>query len=133
MATTTAPRVQETNHRNHVRLIGHVSSAAVARTLRDGAAVVTWRMVVDRSLLRPGGAHSDTVDCIAWEASVRRSAPRWRIGDLIDCEGALHRRFWRSAGGTLSRIEVEVNRAHRVGRARGARRAAGPAPPQASS
>jgi len=113
-------------------MTGEVSSVAVARTLRDGAPVVTWRLIVRRALVRPGGANFDTIDCISWEAPVRRSAPRWQLGDLIECEGSLHRRFWRTPGGTVSRCEVEVSQARRVGRPR-AQPGAGPAPPQASS
>jgi single-strand DNA-binding protein len=118
VADDRAPRIQKTDHRNDVRIIGQLSDIAVRRTLSSGAAAVTWRLVVQRSVVPPGGSSYDTIDCLAVAASPRRYAPSWRAGDVIACEGSLRRRFWRSGGATISRCEVEVTRAHVVRRTR---------------
>jgi single-strand DNA-binding protein len=118
VADDRAPRIQQTDHRNDVRIIGQLSDIAVRRTLSSGAAAVTWRLVVQRSIVPPGSSSFDTIDCLAVAPSPRRYAPSWRAGDVIACEGSLRRRFWRSGGATISRCEVEVTRAHLVRRSR---------------
>lgn len=118
MSPNPASRTQQTNHRNHVQLLGELTAPAAHRTLRNGMIIVTWRLLVHRVLVQPGGPSSDTIDCLSMAPATRRSAPTWQVGDLISCEGALRRRFWRSGPGTISRCEVEVNRARRVSRTR---------------
>jgi len=39
---------------------------------------------------------------------------KWRAGDIIEIDGALRRRFWRTPGGPVSRYEVEVRKARRL-------------------
>jgi single-strand DNA-binding protein len=76
--------------------------------------MVSFRLVVPRATqaARADGVRRpsiDTIDCVAWPARVRRAALAWQPGDTIEVEGALRRRFWRSAGGgPASRCEVEV-------------------------
>jgi single-strand DNA-binding protein len=41
-------------------------------------------------------------------------AARWSAGDMLEIQGALRRRFWRGAGGTASRCEVEVSAAKKA-------------------
>ena len=50
----------------------------------------------------------DTVDCVAWSATVQRSVSGCAAGDVVRVRGALRRRFWRTGGGAASRCEVEV-------------------------
>ncbi len=106
-------------HRNDVRLVGRLSAAAVEREMPSGDVCATWRLVVRRPTSTRAGPGIDTIDCLTWVGGVRRQSLRWRPGDLIELEGALRRRFWRSAGGPVSRCEVEVRRARRM-RAAGA-------------
>jgi single-strand DNA-binding protein len=50
----------------------------------------------------------DWVDCAVWSARARRTARGWRVGDVVEVEGALRRRFYRGPGGASTRLEVEV-------------------------
>lgn len=106
--------------RNEVVLVGRVGAAAELRTLPSGDELVVWRVVVDRPFDgRPPreGARAvlvDTIDCTAWEQSVRRVAGELGPGDLVALEGSLRRRFWRGAQGPSSRYEVEVTALQRL-------------------
>jgi single-strand DNA-binding protein len=113
-ANTATPRTSATPHRNEVHVTGRLSMAADERVLPSGDEVVSWRLVVERphDAQRSG---MDVIDCAAFGARIRRSALKWRPGDVIEVEGALRRRFWRAGGSTASRYEVEVRRAARVG------------------
>lgn len=119
MATTAKDAAVSTC--NEVRLVGRLSAAAAERTLPSGEVLALWRVVVDRPPApAPAGVRVQTVDtleCVARKASLRRTAAGWAAGDVIEVEGALRRRFWRSPAGAASRYEVEVQRARRVARA----------------
>lgn len=97
--------------RNVVSLAGRVSSAPVERELPSGDRVVTFRIVMAREqtpMTARSKQVSDWVDCAAWGARVRRSVGSWQVDDHVEVEGALRRRFFRDAGGAVSRVEVEV-------------------------
>jgi len=103
-------------YRNQVELVGRLAADPVARVLPSGDEVLNLRVVVPR----PEGAVGpavDTLDCAAWTPGARRLVGRWRAGDLVAVEGALHRRFWRTAAGPASRYEVAVERGRRLVRA----------------
>ena len=107
--------------RNVVSLAGRVSSAPVERELPSGDKVVTFRIVMAReqtAMTAKSKQVSDWVDCAAWAARVRRSVASWRVDDMVEVEGALRRRFFRDAGGSSSRVEVEVLSGRRIERAR---------------
>jgi single-strand DNA-binding protein len=96
---------------NSVTLCGRVSSSAIQRELPSGQRIVTFRMVLarERTPMTKGSAQtSDWVDCVVWGGRCRRSALRWKVGDIVEVEGALRRRFFRAAGATSTRVEVEV-------------------------
>lgn len=102
---------------NQVLLRGRVSSAPTERELPSGAVVVGVRVSVrrDRTVMTRGSKQTvDWVECTAWSAGARRSLARWEVGDLVEIEGALRRRFPR--GGGMSRVEVEVLRGRRLAR-----------------
>ncbi|MGN6472410.1 MAG: single-stranded DNA-binding protein [Mycobacteriales bacterium] len=101
------------DHRNEVLVVGRLSTSAEARELPSGDEVVSWRLVVDRPSTAPR-AGVDVIDCVAFAARVRRAALKWHPGDVIEVEGALRRRFWRTSSGTASRYELETSRAGRV-------------------
>ncbi|MGE5762543.1 MAG: hypothetical protein ACM3ZF_01215 [Mycobacterium leprae] len=46
---------------------------------------------------------------------VRERALSWSTGDVVDVSGALRRRFWRGSAGPVSRCEIEVRSAARLG------------------
>ena len=108
--------------RNEVVLVGRLAATAQDRELPSGDVLTTWRVVVDRPSAPPradGGRAPtvDTLDCASFGKGVRRVVAGWAPGDVVQVEGALRRRFWRSAGGASSRCEVEVTRAKRLSKA----------------
>ena len=85
--------------------------------LPSGDRLTTFRVVVDRSPRRGATRREvDTIDCVASRPVVVRSLARVGPGDLVEVEGALHRRFWRGPAGPASRHEVEVRRLRRAAR-----------------
>jgi single-strand DNA-binding protein len=98
---------------NHVHLTGRLS-AVDARTLPSGDEVVALRVVVPRARARRDGPTIDTIDCTVWRADLRRRVLGWELGQTVEIDGALRRRFWRAATGARSRYDVEVSRLRRV-------------------
>ena len=104
-------------HRNEVLLVGRLSAAPEARVLPSGDEITTWRLVVTRGEPVEGRAGQDTLDCTAWTARARKTAASWQAGDVVEVEGALRRRFWKTSAAPASRCEIEVSRARRVAKA----------------
>lgn len=102
---------------NEVRLIGRIGAAPVETELPSGDTITAFRLIV----VRPEGHGStqrvDTLDCTAWTSRVRRSAAAWRKDDVIEVEGAIRRRFFATATGRASRVDIEVSAARRIRRA----------------
>lgn len=93
---------------NEILLRGRVRHDPEERELQSGTRLVTVRVVVPRagSDERPA---SDWVDCAVWAPRVQRHVLGWHEGDQVEVRGALRRRFFRyAAGGTGTRLEVEV-------------------------
>ncbi|MFN8191161.1 MAG: single-stranded DNA-binding protein [Nocardioidaceae bacterium] len=94
---------------NEVRLVGRVSAPAEEKGLPSGDSVWTFRVVVDRPVDRARPRSSvDTVDCAVWSGRPRRSVRALKAGDVIEVRGAIRRRFFQTASGAASRVEVEV-------------------------
>ncbi len=107
--------------RNQVTLCGRVSSAPEPRELPSGDTVVTFRLVIPRertAMTAKSRQPSDWVHCAAWSARARRSAAAWQVGDQVEVEGALRRRFYRDGGGATTRLEVEMLSGRCVGKSR---------------
>ena len=102
-----------TEIQNRVLLQGRLAAVPEERTLPSGDALVTFRLVVDRSRPREGGPTIDTIDCVAWTAALRKRLLRLEAGAELEVGGALRRRFWRSDRGAVSRCEVEVTELRR--------------------
>lgn len=108
---------------NEVRLVGRVSGEPQERSLPSGDQLVSWRVVVDRAPSRrpaPEGVRVptiDTLDCVAWTAATRRTARGLQPGDVVEVNGALRKRYWRTGGGPASRTEVEAEGVRRLQRA----------------
>jgi single-strand DNA-binding protein len=101
---------------NEVRLLGRLSTDPEERTLPSGDVVWTFRVIVPRG--DPDGrVRVDALDCAAWSSRARRSVSGWHGGDVVEVEGAVRRRFFRTGAGAASRVEVEVSRARLVRRA----------------
>lgn len=113
----------ETADRNDVALRGRLAAAPEVRELSSGDEVAAFRLIVGRDP-RDGPARADgkrgvtvdTLDCSAWRPPVRRQVARWQPGDVVEVEGSLRRRFYRTAGAPVSRWDVLVRSARRVTR-----------------
>ena len=114
-------------HGSTVTLRGRVTGLPEERTLPSGDVLVTFRISVPRRptpLGKGSRQTSDWVECVAAAARIRRGVATWSVGDEVQVDGVLRRRFYRSEGGAGgSRLEVEALHARRV------RRAASPSAP----
>jgi len=107
---------------NQVTLRGRVSSAPLVRDLPSGSSITTFRVAVTRgktAMTSGSRATSDWVDCVAWAPRPKKSVKSWGVGDTVEVEGALRRRFFRSGGARVptSRVEIEVLKGRVVARA----------------
>jgi single-strand DNA-binding protein len=106
--------------RNDVVLRGRLSAPAEVRTLPSGDTLVSFRLVVRRPEPRSRGQSVDVLSCITYDRSLQRRAAAWQPGDVVEVEGALQRRFWRTGSGTASVCEVNCRRGRKVTRPSGA-------------
>jgi single-strand DNA-binding protein len=106
--------VDKAGELNQVMLRGRVTSAPEGRTLPSGTAIVAFRVAVgrDKTHMTAGSRQtSDWVDCVAWGPRPKRSVASWQVGDLVEIQGALRRRYFRrDAALPNTRVEVEVLR-----------------------
>lgn len=121
MTTSRTTAGLEETRGSTVLLRGRVTAPPEQRELPSGDVLVTFRLSVPRRptpLGRGSTQTSDWVDCVAAAARVRRTAATWSVGDEVEVEGVLRRRFLRGAGGpTGSRLEVEALQARRARKA----------------
>jgi single-strand DNA-binding protein len=106
---------------NQVTLRGRVTTEPQERTLPSGAVIVAVRLSLprERTVMTAGSkATSDWVDCVGWAGRVRRGMRSWQVGDTVQVAGALRRRFYRSAVGATSIVEIEALSVGRVRRGR---------------
>jgi single-strand DNA-binding protein len=101
---------------NEVRLVGRISQAPEQRELPSGDVLWTFRVVVPRPAAS-GRSTVDALECAAWSSRARRSVASWQRDDVVEVSGAVRRRFFRTAGGAASRVEVEVSRGRLIRRA----------------
>lgn len=90
---------------NSVVLVGMIAEPGESRQIAGGVDVVRWTLRVNRGTDRSG---SDLIDCIAMEPVLQQRALAWALGTPLTVEGAIRRRFFRTAGRTTTRVEVEV-------------------------
>ena len=102
------PVVETIEGVNEVRLAGRISAGPVERVLPSGDVLWTFRLVVPRPADRATRQSVDALECAVWGGRVRRSVAGWDVGDVVEVSGAIRRRFFRTAGGPASRVEVEV-------------------------
>jgi single-strand DNA-binding protein len=102
---------------NTVCLRGRLSTEPLVRTLPSGDSVWLFRVVVPRVGPSRGRQSVDALECAVWKGRVRRSVATWHAGDEVEVRGALRRRFFRTAGGSASRVEVEVDGGRLIRRA----------------
>lgn len=118
MSTQTRSARTPTMNANEVHLVGRVAGGPSAVALPSGDELVTFRISVDRpDTVTPVRQKVDSVPCCTWTARVRRSALSWRVGDVVEVSGAVRCRFFQTARGLGSRVEVEVVSARLIRRA----------------
>jgi single-strand DNA-binding protein len=94
---------------NSVFLRGLLGDEVKTRSLPSGDDLCSFRLTVRRPPeSTPGRTKVDSIDCASTSARVRKAVLRARPGDVLEVNGRLQRRFWRSPGGVASRYEVEV-------------------------
>jgi single-strand DNA-binding protein len=106
--------------RNDVVLRGKLSAPAEVRTLPSGDTLVSFRLVVRRPGPQTRGRSTDTLPCITYDRALQKRVTAWQAGDVVEVEGALQRRFWRTATGTTSMTEVNCRRGRKLPRSAGA-------------
>jgi len=103
--------------RNDVLLRGRLSAPAEVRTLPSGDALVTFRLKIRRPEPRSRGSAVDVLACITYDRALQRRVALWQPDDVIEVEGALQRRFWRTPTGKASVYEVNCRKGRKVTRA----------------
>lgn len=110
MPTSSRPADREGTTYAEIQVCGRLSGASVI-VLPSGDEAVTFRVIVDRPERQRGPAgrvRVDALECIAWTASARRRILGWHDGDVIEVDGSLQRRFWKSGAALASRTEIVV-------------------------
>jgi single-strand DNA-binding protein len=115
------PVVDQGETINQVRLLGRLAADPQLRELPSGDTVWSLRVVVDRPVVQ--GAvrprqRVDSLECAVWSGRLKSRVGRWTAGDVVEVSGALRRRFFRAAGATASRVEVELTAGRIIRRAR---------------
>lgn len=103
--------------RNDVLLRGRLSAPAELRPLPSGDTLVVFALIVQREDPRPKGPTTDTITCVSSLAGLQRHAVAWSTDDVVEVEGALRRRFWRTPTGTAMVYEVDCRKGRKVSRA----------------
>jgi single-strand DNA-binding protein len=106
---------------NEIRIVGRLNGVPDERELPSGDVVVNLQLAVERIGESAQRQKKDVIDCALWTRSLRTKAVKWQPDDIIDVRGALRRRFFQTAGGLMSRVEIEVESAVRLNRARPAK------------
>lgn len=118
MATTSGTKPHQAAAVNQVRLVGRLSGTPERRELPSGDGLLSFRLVVERrEAAYRGRQHVDVLDCVVWGGRALRSVAGWEAGDVVAVSGEIRRRFFRTAAGTGSRVEVEVVTARLIRRA----------------
>lgn len=103
---------------NEVRLVGRLSRDPEERVLPSGDAMWTFRLVIARTATARTRQSVDTLDCAVWGGRVRSQVASWAADDVVEVAGAVRRRFFSTAGGPASRVEIEVSSGRIIRRAR---------------
>ena len=103
-----------TDHRNEVYLVGEVITVPDERTFADGRDVVTFRLDVrteaDSRPIR------DSFDVTVAGARTRKAALAWDVGDTVEVEGVVRRKFYKLGSVSKPFTVIEAQRAKRLRR-----------------
>jgi single-strand DNA-binding protein len=113
-AVTAATAEAITLHRNEVHLVGEVSTTPEERELSDGRGAVTFRLDVRAE--GPAGSTRDSLDITLVSPRGRKAALGWTIGDLVEVEGVVRRKFYKVGAASKPFTVIEAQRAKRLRR-----------------
>jgi single-strand DNA-binding protein len=117
---------------SHVSVIGRLGARHHTRELPSGMSLTSFTVIVDRAPEKrgrrgkdgrgtgsgcSGGRSAVTVDsiaCVTSRVRVRDALVRWGPGTVVEIEGSLRRRFWRSGAGLGSAMDVDVRTMRRA-------------------
>jgi single-strand DNA-binding protein len=92
---------------NEVEISGIVSHIPVERELANGNRTLSWRIKVPRD-----ESGNDSIPCtVNLEITSKALANKiesLEVSQTVHISGVLRSRFWQGAGGSSSRLEVEV-------------------------
>jgi single-strand DNA-binding protein len=112
--TAAAAEAVTTDHRNEVYLVGELITVPEERMFADGRDVVTFRLDVrTESGSRP---IRDSFDVTVANTRTRKSALTWDVGDTVEVEGVVRRKFHRVGAGSRAFVVIEAARAKRLRR-----------------
>ena len=118
MATKSQEKAAPDGAVNEVRLVGRVSNDPERRELPSGDALLSFRLVIRRPEAACRGTQRvDVLDCVVTAGRAKRAVAAWSAGDVVEVEGAVRRRFFRTCSGAASRVEIEVRTARVIRRA----------------
>lgn len=93
---------------NSVHLVGRVTSTAEDVQLPSDTILTRFRIVVPRA--KPTTKTTvDTIDLVAMKAGLQKRARNLELGDIIDVQGQIRRRFWKAGNSVASRVEIEIS------------------------
>jgi len=99
--------------RNDVVLRGRLAAPAVVREMPSGDTLPVFKLTVRRPVPRPREPGHDTITCVSSAPGLVRRATAWQPDDVLEVEGSLRRRYWRSPTGGAVVHEVDCRRARR--------------------
>jgi single-strand DNA-binding protein len=137
MAADALPRNQQGVHMetqqtsSYVSVIGRLGARHQTRELPSGLEITSFIVIVDRApesrgrsgtkkatgtggSTGPSAVTVDSIACVTSRARVRDSVDRWEPGTVVEIEGCLRRRFWRSGAGLGSAMDVDVRTMRRA-------------------
>lgn len=93
---------------NAVYLVGRVTSVAEDIELPSETILTRFRIVVPRA--KPTTKTTvDAIDLIAMKAGLQRKARSLAVGDIVEVDGEIRRRFWKAGVSVASRVEIEIS------------------------
>ena len=105
---------------NEVRLTGRLAADPVLRELAGGESAWKLTVVVDRPAPRgkeKPRQRADWLECAVRAGRLSTQVKGWSSDDVVQVTGSLQRRFFRVAGATVSRVEVELTQGRLIRRA----------------
>jgi single-strand DNA-binding protein len=94
---------------NFVVLNGTLSGEIQSHVQADGVEVLQWRLRVPRA---EGGA--DSVPCTSSSSRVMKTIVKLKEDQIVELEGSVRSRYWRSGGSTQSRVEIDVTKVSKL-------------------